>query len=202
MVFHSTWLRIVVVMISFGLFIGPAHAAVPGDALSSRQATRKKLIGFLVAASTVVVAGYLAYSKWLVHAPISPTATNPPKDIPCRVSVVRGTTTVTMLSGVVKEHKDCRLWPGKAEEWDWNKTGMSHKPGIQIVDVQDLVDKADIFVLSCGMDLKLKVQKETVEYLRSKNKQVHFLETKKAVEEYNELVDQGKLVAALIHSTC
>ena len=150
-----------------------------------------------------VVAAYLAYTKWLAVPVRGQYATDDVlhKNVPRITKAVWGTITVAISDGI-KEYKDCRLWPQGTQAWDWNKTGMHHKPGIQIADVQDLVDKADIFVLSRGMHLVLQVPQETIDYLKSKNKQVHVLETKQAVEKYNELVAQGKRVAALIHSTC
>ncbi len=97
---------------------------------------------------------------------------------------------------------DCKIWPGGSKKWDWKETGTHHDPGIQIADVQDLVDTADIFVLSRGMQEMLKVKQETIDFLKSKNKIVHVEQTEKAVEMYNKHVKEGKKVAALIHSTC
>jgi hypothetical protein len=49
--------------------------------------------------------------------------------------------------------KDAKLFPGGARAWDWSETGTRHSPGIQVADVQELLDKgATIIVLSRGME--------------------------------------------------
>ena len=49
--------------------------------------------------------------------------------------------------------KDARLYPGGAEEWDWNETGTSHDPGIQPADVELLLERgATVIVLSRGFN--------------------------------------------------
>ena len=47
--------------------------------------------------------------------------------------------------------KDARLYPGGAEEWDWNETGTSHDPGIQPADVERLLERdVTVVILSRG----------------------------------------------------
>lgn len=99
--------------------------------------------------------------------------------------------------------KDAKLWPGGGREWDWRETGTQHSPGIQPIDVEELVEAgATTVILSRGMDLVLKVKPETVEGLREAGITVHVLETREAVEMYNALAADGVAVGALIHSTC
>jgi hypothetical protein len=31
------------------------------------------------------------------------------------------------------------LWPGGSRGWDWNETGTSHVPGVQVADVEELL---------------------------------------------------------------
>lgn len=101
------------------------------------------------------------------------------------------------------EFKDAKLWPGGARAWDWNETGTSHDPGIQPADVEELVDAgAETVVLSRGMNRRLQVMDRTLQTLESEGVTVHVLETKQAVERYNELAAGGEPVGALIHSTC
>jgi hypothetical protein len=99
--------------------------------------------------------------------------------------------------------KDAKLWPGGGREWDWRETGTQHSPGIQPIDVEELLDAgATTIVLSRGMDLVLKVKAETIEGLRAAGVTVHVLETREAVHTYNSLAANGVPVGALIHSTC
>lgn len=99
-------------------------------------------------------------------------------------------------------YKDVKLWPGGSRAWDWNETGTSHNPGIQPADVEELVDHgARAVVLSRGMNQRLKVKPETLEWLQERDIAAHVLETKQAVARYNELAEDIP-VGALIHSTC
>lgn len=98
--------------------------------------------------------------------------------------------------------KDVKLFPGGARAWDWNETGTRHQPGIQPDDVTELVEHgARTVVLSLGMNERLQVMPETVQFLRSKGIEVHVLPTEEAIARYNELSADGP-VGALIHSTC
>lgn len=118
-----------------------------------------------------------------------------------RIDVVWGEITV---EGVGK-FKDAKVFPGPesaVEEWDWAVTGTRHSPGIQPADVEDLVEAgAEAIVLSRGMELRLGVMQETLEYLRSRGVEVHLAETKEAVDLYHSL-SESKPTGALIHSTC
>lgn len=99
-------------------------------------------------------------------------------------------------------YKDAKLWPGGSRAWDWNETGTSHTPGIQIDDVRELVDKdARTVILSRGMNRRLQVRDDTIDWLESRDVDTEVLQTEKAVERYNELSEHEK-VGALIHSTC
>ena len=98
--------------------------------------------------------------------------------------------------------KDVKLFPGGAREWDWGETGTSHIPGIQMADVEELLEKgAEVVILSQGMLERLQVHPETVQELQARNVQVHVLPTQGAVRLYNE-ISRTKPVGALIHSTC
>lgn len=98
--------------------------------------------------------------------------------------------------------KDVKLSPKGAREWNWKETGTSHNPGIQFVDVEELLDHgAEEVVLSRGVLGRLGVPKETIAELEARQIVVHIARTKKAVALYNQLVETKK-VGALIHSTC
>ena len=99
--------------------------------------------------------------------------------------------------------KDFKLWPGGGRVWDWNETNTHHVPGIQVVDIQELLDHgAKELVLSRGMFLALQTCKETIEFLQDKEITFHVLETKQAASLYNKLIDDGVAVGGLFHSTC
>lgn len=107
---------------------------------------------------------------------------------------------VTLGGG--QQFKDVKLYPGGAREWDWNETGTQHSPGIQLTDVQELLDHgATVLVLSLGQQGRLAVAPETLRDLDDLGVEVHMLITPAAVEMYNRLRGDAP-VGALIHSTC
>lgn len=99
--------------------------------------------------------------------------------------------------------KDFKLWPGGGREWDWRETDTHHYPGIQVVDIKELIDHgAEEIVLSRGILLALQTCQETKQLLEGEGVPFHILETKKAVTFYNNLVADGVAVGGLFHSTC
>ena len=98
--------------------------------------------------------------------------------------------------------KDARLYPGGAEEWDWNETGTSHDPGIQPADVQRLLEHgATVVILSRGFHERLGVAPETLSTLKERGIPAHVVQTEEAAKLYEELREAEK-VGALFHSTC
>jgi hypothetical protein len=98
--------------------------------------------------------------------------------------------------------KDAKLYPGGAEEWDWNETGTSHDPGIQPADVGRLLEHgATVVILSRGFHERLGVAPETLRMLEEKGVTMHVAQTGEAARLYDELRETEK-VGALIHSTC
>ena len=98
--------------------------------------------------------------------------------------------------------KDARLYPGGAEEWDWNETGTSHDPGIQPADVQRLLERgARVVILSRGFHERLGVAPETLGMLEERDIPAHVAQTQEAARLYEELRKTEK-VGALFHSTC
>ncbi|QYE33285.1 hypothetical protein KZX46_00255 (plasmid) [Polymorphobacter sp. PAMC 29334] len=98
--------------------------------------------------------------------------------------------------------KDLKLFPGGGREWNWDETGTRHKPGIQLSDVQELIDRgSDVVVLTRGMHLKLQTAQETITALKAANIEVHVLETREAASLYNQLAETRR-VGGLFHSTC
>jgi hypothetical protein len=98
--------------------------------------------------------------------------------------------------------KDAKLYPGGAREWDWSETGTRHAPGIQVADVEELLQHgAEVVVLSKGVLARLQVCPETLELLKHRGIPAHVLPTEDAVRLYNELAAKQK-VGGLFHSTC
>ena len=116
-------------------------------------------------------------------------------------SLVWGTCTVREGNQLLT-FKDCKLSPSGSSDWDWKKTGTLHSPGIQFEDLSDFIDQVDIVILSQGMDGVLQVKPETLLFLKAQQKEYHVLLSPDAVNLYNEMVNRGKRVGALIHSTC
>jgi len=99
-------------------------------------------------------------------------------------------------------YKDAKLFPGGSREWNWRETNTSHKPGIQIADVQELLEHGSkVVVLSRGMAECLHVPRETLEFLKKRQVPVHVLPTQHAVALYNKLA-QTEAVGGLFHTTC
>ena len=99
--------------------------------------------------------------------------------------------------------RDFKLWPGGGRDWDWNETGTHHSPGIQSSDIEELISHgSEIVVLSRGFDLSLGLSRESVDYLKNRDVEYYFEQTKAAVELYNRLAKEGRKVGGLFHSTC
>ena len=106
------------------------------------------------------------------------------------------------VEGEAEPYKDAKLFPGGSREWNWRETQTSHRPGIQIADVQELLDHgANVVVLSRGMAECLHVPRETLAFLKERQITVHVLPTKEAAALYNKLAETEP-VAGLFHTTC
>jgi hypothetical protein len=106
------------------------------------------------------------------------------------------------VEGKAEPYKDAKLFPGGSREWTWRDTGTAHRPGIQIADVQELLDHgAKVVVLSRGMAECLHVPRETLDYLNARKIAAHVLPTKDAVALYNKLA-QTEAIGGLFHTTC
>ena len=101
-----------------------------------------------------------------------------------------------------KVYKDVKIWPTGCRQWDWNETGTRHVPGIQMSDIQELLDKgAEVLILSTGINNKLEIHPDTIKQLKKEEIKYYIKSTKKAVKLYNQLSKTIK-IGALIHSTC
>jgi len=106
------------------------------------------------------------------------------------------------VEGKAESYKDAKLFPGGSSEWNWRETGTIHNPGIQIADVQELLDHGSkVVVLSRGMAECLHVPRETLDFLKERQIPVHVLPTQHAAALYNKLA-QTEAVGGLFHTTC
>jgi hypothetical protein len=106
------------------------------------------------------------------------------------------------IEGVGVE-RDFKLWPGGGCPWDWSETGTHHSPGIQVADMDELITNgSEALVFGRGMDLRLGLSQEAVDHLKSLHLEYYFEETNAAVKQYNRLVEEGRAVGGLFHSTC
>ena len=98
--------------------------------------------------------------------------------------------------------KDAKVFPGGARAWDWDETGTRHTPGIQPIDVLELIEHgAKAVVPSKGIWERLQVCPETLEVLANNGIEVEVLQTEAAVESFNKLRERVP-VGGLFHSTC
>ncbi len=91
--------------------------------------------------------------------------------------------------------RDCKVWPGGAMEWDWRLTGTKHEPGIQPADIEEILEQdVEVMILSRGQKLLLRTSPETGRLLDSRGIEYHVEETRRAVEPFNRLTEEGKRV--------
>ena len=107
------------------------------------------------------------------------------------------------IDGEKQVFKDCKVWPGGARAWDWGETGTHHSPGIQLVDIEEVLEKgAETIILTRGQFGRLDISPQVETFLRERGVDYHIENTRKAVALFNELVQQGKHVGGVFHSTC
>ena len=63
-------------------------------------------------------------------------------------------------------------------------------------------DNPEVIVIGDGWSSCLKVSEEAKRKFKEAGVDLRILDTQKAVEEYNRLVEEGKRINALIHTTC
>lgn len=113
---------------------------------------------------------------------------------------------IVYVNNVPQSFKDAKVWVGfqdvQAKEWNWKNTGTQHVPGIQPGDLDEFIDQVDEVILTRGVERVLQVPQATIDYVKSKGKNCHVGETPDMIELFNRLVDQGKKVGGVFHSTC
>ncbi|XP_002733993.1 mth938 domain-containing protein-like [Saccoglossus kowalevskii] len=179
------------------LWIFSSHAGFPVDSTLSEGLSRREH-------------GELVDDKPVDH--LEPHHVVFPKNKPAHTQIHRD----AMSSPLIKSfswgkmdvedttYKDCKVWPGGSETWDWGKTGTHHSPGVQVTDLKDILEKGvDVLVIGNGVNQALGVPQATLNYVKDKHVEAVVLQTEKAVQKYNSLVKGGsKKVGGIFHSTC
>ncbi|VDD84463.1 unnamed protein product [Mesocestoides corti] len=100
-----------------------------------------------------------------------------------------------VVDGEDVRYRDAKVWPGGSCTSHWN--------GITKEDVSELTDKgAEYIVLSRGQWAFLHVPPAIVEELEKLGLKVIVERSSVAMETYNKLIDEGRRVAGLFHTTC
>ncbi len=97
-----------------------------------------------------------------------------------------------------KYKSDIIIYPDKVDSTWWRKEG--HK--LQIIDLAEIINaEPEVLVIGTGSSGLMIVPNETVSYLESKGIKVYIERTTKAVELFNKLQKDKKVVGAF-HLTC
>lgn len=83
-------------------------------------------------------------------------------------------------------------------DW-WRKQGHS----LAAEDLKTVIAaKPSVLIVGCGASGLVKVSEETRQVLQQHNIKTEALDTRRAVERFNELSEEGVNVAAALHLTC
>src|SRR5512139_3061431 len=82
-----------------------------------------------------------------------------------------------------RQFKDAKLFPGGCRDWNWEETGTEHSPGVQLADVEELIEHgANVVVLSRGVLGRLQVPDETLQQLKGRGLTVHVALTAESIQ--------------------
>ena len=99
----------------------------------------------------------------------------------------------------VNYSSDCLIFGDTVQSDWWRKQGHS----LSAEDLQPVITaKPSVLIVGCGASALMKVSEETRQTLQENNIQTEALDTRKAVERFNELSQAGVNVAAALHLTC
>jgi hypothetical protein len=93
---------------------------------------------------------------------------------------------------------DVIVYPGRVDASWWRKEGHN----LHSEDLKEVMNaKPEVLIVGTGASGVMKVPKETISHLESKGIEVHVAQTEDAVELFNRLQTDRKVIAAL-HLTC
>jgi hypothetical protein len=94
---------------------------------------------------------------------------------------------------------DCIILGDTVQPNWWREQGHS----LSAEDLRDVLAASPaVLIVGCGASGLMKVSEETRQVLQQHNIQTEALDTRKAVERFNELSEAGVNVAAALHLTC
>ena len=94
---------------------------------------------------------------------------------------------------------DCIILGDSVQSNWWRKQGHS----LAAEDLQPVITaKPSVLIVGCGASALMKVPEETKQVLQRHNIRTETLDTRRAVERFNELSQAGLDVAAALHLTC
>lgn len=97
-----------------------------------------------------------------------------------------------------KYTNDVKIFPDKVKGNWWRKEGHS----LHREDIEDIIEKKpEILIVGTGSSGRVSIPKETKNFIESNGIQLIAKKTESACEEYNELENEKRTVAAL-HLTC
>lgn len=110
---------------------------------------------------------------------------------------------------IPKPFKDVKVWSvdgigSKGNRiWDWTETNTHHRPGVQVADIQELVESgSEVIVISNGVEGVLKIKQETLDYLKEQDIPCVVGKTLEVIKVFNQLECLGVAVGGVFHSTC
>ncbi len=101
-----------------------------------------------------------------------------------------------MIDG--EEYKDVKIYDGKVILWRSIK-----RHAVTVDDLVEIVEtEPEVLVIGTGYSSQVEVDQEAEEFLRENNIDYVIENTNEAYKSYNGFVEEGKDVAAILHSTC
>ncbi len=95
--------------------------------------------------------------------------------------------------------KDCLILDGVVRANWWRKRGHL----LSAEDLQPVIAaKPSLLIVGCGASGLMKISDEVREVLLEEDIQLEAVDTAKAVERFNELLQTGVNIAAALHLTC
>ena len=95
--------------------------------------------------------------------------------------------------------RDLIIFPDEIKTKWWRRDGHSlHLDDLTVLDEK----KIDVLVVGTGAYGRMSVPSSVIQKLNEKDILVVVKKTSEAVEEYNKLVKEDKVVAAALHLTC
>jgi len=93
---------------------------------------------------------------------------------------------------------DVIIFPDHVDSSWWRKEGHL----LQVADLKNIIaEKISVLIIGAGYYGAMKVPKETLDYLKANNIEVHVEDTQKAIKLYNDISSKKSTIAAL-HLTC